>query len=130
MSTRFVTNAIIAVAAGFVVVATQSFSSSTASWIAFGIAIGILALAGLAQVDASRGDVQRILDGIVAIVAAWTIVASVVFDGTTSKWLSLGEGLALVGLALVGLTNNEIREQTAVRVSSDTSMRDSLRTAA
>ena len=130
MSTRFVTNAIIAVAAGFVVVATQSFSSSTGSWIAFGIAIGILALAGIAQVDASRGGMQRILDGIVAIVAAWTIVASVVFDGTTSKWLSLGEGLALVGLALVGLTYNEIREQTAVRVSSDAGMRDSLRTAA
>ena len=130
MSTRFVTNTIVGVAAGFVVVATQSFSSSTAGWIAFGIAISILALAGLAQIDASRGDVQRIIDGIVALVAAWTIVASVVFDGTTSKWLSLGEGLALVGLALVGLAYNEIREQMAVRESSDTGMRDSLRPAA
>ena len=130
MSTRFVTNTIVGVAAGFVVVATQSFSSSTAGWIAFGIAIGILALAGLAQVDASRGDVQRIIDGIVALVAAWTIVASVVFDGTTSKWLSLGEGLALIGLALAGLTYNEIREQMAVRANSDTGMRESLRPAA
>lgn len=130
MSTRFVTNTIVGVAAGFVVVATQSFSSSTAGWIAFGIAIGILALAGLAQVDASRGDVQRIIDGIVALVAAWTIVASVVFDGTTSKWLSLGEGLALIGLALAGLTYNEIREQMALQASSDTGMRDSLRPAA
>lgn len=130
MSTRFVTNTIVGVAAGFVVVATQSFSSSTAGWIAFGIAIGILALAGLAQVDASRGDVQRVIDGIVALVAAWTIVASVVFDGTTSKWLSLGEGLALIGLALAGLTYNEIREQMAVRANSDTGMRDSLRPAA
>jgi hypothetical protein len=41
------------------------------------------------------------LDGIVAIVAAWTIVASVVFDGTTLKWLTLGEAVALFALAAV-----------------------------
>jgi hypothetical protein len=95
MSTSFVTNTVVAVATGFLVVATQAFSPSTTGWIALGIAIGTLALATLAQAGNARGAVQRILDGIVAIVAAWTIVASVVFDGTTLKWLSLGEAVTL-----------------------------------
>ena len=130
MSTRFVTNAILAVAAGFLVVASQAFSASTTGWIAFGIAIGILAVASLAQADASRGVVQRTLDGIVAIVSAWTIVASVVFHGATVSWLSTGEALALVALALAGLTYNEVREQKAVRAAAGTSMGESLRAAA
>jgi uncharacterized membrane protein YccC len=130
MSTSFVTNATLAVAAGFLVVATQAFSPSTTAWIAFGIAIGILALASLAQADTSRGAVQRMLDGIVAIVAAWTIVASVVFDGTTLKWLTLGEAVALFALAAAGLAYNESREQKAVRATDGTGLSDSLRAAA
>jgi hypothetical protein len=74
MSTCFLTNAIIAVATGFLVAARQAFASSTTAWIAFGIAIGILAVSCLAQTDVSRGRVQRTLDGVVAIVSAWTIV--------------------------------------------------------
>jgi uncharacterized membrane protein YccC len=130
MSTSFVTNATLAVAAGFLVVASQAFSPSTTAWIAFGIAIGILALASLAQADTSRGAVQRMLDGIVAIVAAWTIVASVVFDGTTLKWLTLGEAVALFALAAAGLAYNESREQKAVRAADGTGLSDSLRAAA
>ena len=129
MSTSFLTNAIIAVATGFVVVASRAFAPSTTAWIAFGIAIGILAVSSLAQADASRGLVQRALDGVIAVVSAWTIVASVVFHGATVKWLSTGEALALVALALAGLTYNELREQRAVRVAA-ASMGESLRAAA
>jgi len=130
MSTRFVTNAIFAVAAGFLVVASQAFSSSTTGWIAFGIAIGVLAVACLAQADASRGVVQRSLDGVVAVVSAWTIVASVVFHGAAVKWLSTGEALALVAFALAGLTYNEVRGEKAMRAAAGTSVGESLRAAA
>jgi hypothetical protein len=70
------------------------------------------------------------LDGIVAIVAAWTIVASVVFDGTTLKWLTLGEAVALLALAAAGLAYNESREQKALRATDGTGLSDSLRAAA
>jgi hypothetical protein len=54
----------------------------------------------------TRGAVsQRLLHGIVAIVAVWTIVASVVFDGTALKWLSAAEALALVAVAIAGLAS-------------------------
>jgi hypothetical protein len=130
MSMCFITNAIVAVATGFLVVASQAYSPSTAGWIAFGIAIGILALASVAQADAARGRVQRTLDSLIAIVAAWTIVASVVFSGTTLKWLTTGEALALVALGVVGLAYNEVREQNAVRTETHADMSDSLRAAA
>jgi hypothetical protein len=93
MSTRFVSNAVVALAAGFVVVASQAFSPSTTGWIAF--AIGILTVASVAQADRSRGLAQRAVDGMTAIVSGWTIVASVVFHGTVLLWLSAGEGSRL-----------------------------------
>lgn len=130
MSTCFITNTIVAVATGFLVVAGQAYAPSTAGWIAFGIGIGILGLASVAQADAARGRVQRTLDGIIAIVAAWTIVASVVFNGTTLKWLTTGEALALVALGVAGLAYNEIREQKAVSAAERSIMSDSLRAAA
>ena len=77
-----------------------------------------------------RGRVQRTLDGIVAIVSAWTIIASVAFHGTTVRWLSTGEAVALVALALAGLTYNEVREQKAVRAAAGSGMGESLRAAA
>jgi hypothetical protein len=129
MSTRFVSNAVIAPAAGFVVVASQAFSPSTTGWIAFAIAIGILTVASLAQADRSRGLAQRGLDGMTAIVSGWTIV-SVVFDGTALLWLSAGEGIALVALAYAGLAANELRRRPAVRAAAETSMSESLRPAA
>jgi hypothetical protein len=76
------------------------------------------------------GRLQRALDGVIAVVSAWTIVASVVFHGATVRWLSTGEALALVALGIAGLAYNEVREQKAVRAASGTSMGESLRAAA
>jgi len=130
MSTRFLTNGIIALAGGFLVVASQAFASATTGWVAFGIGIGVLAITCLVQADPSRGLVQRGIDGIVAIVSAWTIIASAVFDGATLKWLTMAESLALVALAVAGLTYNELREQAAVRAAAGAERDESLRAAA
>jgi hypothetical protein len=45
------------------------------------------------------------------------------------RWLSTGEALALVTVALTGLTYNELREQKAMRVAA-AGMGESLRAAA
>src|SRR5262249_24969794 len=100
MSTPFLTNGIIALAGGFLVVASQAFASATTGWVAFGIGIGVLVISCVAQADASRGPAQRGIDAMVAVVSAWTIVASVVFDGATLRWLTTAESLALVALAV------------------------------
>lgn len=115
MSTRFLTNATVALLAGFVVVASQTFATSTTAWLAFAIAIGIGVTALAVQLDRSRGLVQRGLDGATVILAGWTIIASLVFTGSTVMWLSLAEALGFVGLAFAGLTLHEIGTWRAQR---------------
>jgi hypothetical protein len=47
LMTRYFTNAIIALLAGFVVVATQVFATPTVAWLAFGIAVVSLVISAL-----------------------------------------------------------------------------------
>lgn len=67
MSTHYATCAPIAVLGGFLVVVSQAFAPATVGWVAAGVAIGVIVIAVLAQLNGARGRVQRTLDG--AIVA-------------------------------------------------------------
>src|SRR5882757_10889876 len=96
MGLRFITNMLLALAGGFLVVASQAFSAGTTGWIAFGVGLGIITMLGVSQVDRGRGTFQRALDAVGGLIAMWTIVASVVFVGAALTWLSFGEGLAFV----------------------------------
>jgi FtsH-binding integral membrane protein len=112
MSTRFLSNVALALAAGFLVVATMAFAPGTVAWISFGIAIAI-AVTGLAMLP-SRSPIQRIVSGLVTLVGAWTIVASLVFAPATVVWLAFASALAVVGLSVVGLTAHELRTERVV----------------
>jgi hypothetical protein len=61
-----------------------------------------------------RGNVQRGLDGLVAILGAWTIVASLVFSGSVVTWLGFASGAAFVALAFIGLTIHELYTERVV----------------
>jgi hypothetical protein len=108
MSTRYLTNVILALVAGFLVVATQAFSTSTVSWLALGVGIAVVAFAVVAQLDRSRGRAQRLLDVVAIALGGVTIVFSRVFSGSTVMWLSFAEALGFVGLGITGLTVHEI----------------------
>jgi hypothetical protein len=108
MSTKYLTNAALALAGGFLVVATRVFSNSTISWLALGVATAVIAVSVVAQLDRSRGFAQRGLDVVVVALAAVTIVFSRVFTGSTMMWLSFAEALGFVGLGFAGLTVHEI----------------------
>lgn len=110
MSTRFLTNALLALAGGFVVVASQGFAPASTAWLAFALGILIILIAALAQLDRSRGDVQRILDGTTMALGVVTVVFSLVFHGRTVAWLSFAEALGVVVIAATGLTLNEIAQ--------------------
>ena len=114
MSTRFTSNIALAVAGAVIVVSSQAFSTSFTGWLTFGIALGVLVALGIAQLDAARGLAQRGLDATAAALAAWSAVASVVFTGSTLMWLSLGEGLGFVALAVVGLAAHEFATERVV----------------
>jgi hypothetical protein len=114
MSERFISNAAIGIAGAVVVVASQAFSVSRTGWLTFGVSLGALALLAIAQRDRSRGRIQGMLDVATGALALWSAVASVVYSGTTLKWLSFSEGLALVGLAIVGLIAHELMTERIV----------------
>ena len=113
MNSRFLTNAALSIAGGFTVVASMAWAPATFSWLMFAAGIVAVALAG-AIVVRGRGLAQRSLDGILAILGAWTIVASLVFAGSVITWLGFASGAAFVGLALVGLVLHELSTERVV----------------
>lgn len=116
MSTRFASNALIALLGGLIVVLSMALSSTTAvGWVAFGIAIGIVALSGLAQLDRDRGLAQRLLDLALVMVGGTLIAAGVVFTGTTLTWVVFALALGIVGVGFTGLTVHEVETWRTMR---------------
>lgn len=134
MSQRFISNVALAVAGAVVVVSTQAFASQTAGWVTFGVSLGALALLAIAHRDSAGERIHRILDAEITLLALWSAVASVVYSGSTLKWLSLAEGLAFVGLAVAGLIVHEVRTERVVHsleaVPTDSTDQDELQAAA
>lgn len=103
----------LALAAGFLVVACFAFSGDVVRWVGLGVgcAAVLLALGGFAV--RGRGAGQRGLDLLSALVGGWLIVAARAFSAPeTVKWLCFADAVALAGLALAGLV---LRELTALR---------------
>jgi hypothetical protein len=113
MRTRFFYNSLLALTAGFLVVATQVFAPVTVAWITFGIAAGIAA-AALAMLPLRTGLIQRGLSALGVGLGAWTIVASLVFAPTTVVWLGFASAIAFVALAFAGLTAHELTTERIV----------------
>lgn len=109
LSTRYLSNAVIALLGGLVVVLSMGLSSTVAvAWVAFGVAIGVVGISVLAQLDTRRGVVQRVLDAGMVAAGGTLIAVSLAFGGPTVMWLSFGLALGLVVIAFAGLTLNEV----------------------
>jgi hypothetical protein len=114
MSSRYLTNVLIAVLGGTLVVFTQSLSTSAVTWTGFGIAIAVLIVSLVAQLDADRGIAQRGLDAVMGLTSAALIVFTAgTFSGTTLVWLVFAFALGFVGVAVTGLTLHEIENWRA-----------------
>lgn len=108
MSTRYLTGTLLVVLGGFVVVATQAFAATPVSWIALGIAIATVAVSVLAQLDRSRGAIQRVLDAAQVAVAGLLMALALTASGTAVRWLSFALAMGTVAIGFTGLTFNEI----------------------
>lgn len=113
MNSRYLSNIALTIAGAFLVVVSQVWAAPTFMWLMFGIGIVALVLAGAGAIP-GRGIVQRTLDGAIGILAAWTIVASLVFSGSTVIWLGFASAVAFVGLAVIGLTLHEFYTERVV----------------
>jgi multisubunit Na+/H+ antiporter MnhB subunit len=108
MSSRFITGALSVVLAGFVVVMSQVFRPDLLSQEAILIAIGVLVMVLLCQLDPSRGALQRVLDACSVVVSGLMIGFALAASGTTVTWLSFAFALGLVGIGFVGRGLNEV----------------------
>jgi hypothetical protein len=103
--TYLVLTSALAVAGGFVVVATFAFSEPVAASIALGIGIGacVGSIATLAVVPASHALRSRALAIVSAVAAACTLIAAAgVFAGDAQRWIVFAGGVAVTLLALAG----------------------------
>ncbi|MBO0693048.1 MAG: hypothetical protein J2P58_09140 [Acidimicrobiaceae bacterium] len=108
MSTRFVTGALLMILGGFVVVVSQAFTATVLGWVSFGVAIGVIVVCGLAQLDGTRGGIQRSLDSVSVVAAALLMAFALAASGTAVMWLSFAFALGIVAFALTGLTLHEV----------------------
>ena len=112
MNSRYLSNIALVIAGAFLVVASQAFAVATFEWLMFGI--GAIAVLMSATIVLPRGAAQRGLDALIGILGAWTVVASLVFVGSTVIWLGFASGAALVALAVIGLTLHELTTERVV----------------
>jgi len=114
MRHRYLTNLGVMLIGGGLVVTSMAFSAPVFAWIMLGVGIAALAMCVPAIAISMRGNAQRALDGVCCVLGAWTIVASMVFTGLTVTWLGFASGIALVTLAVAGLTLNELTTEHVV----------------
>jgi hypothetical protein len=118
---RYLSWLTVGIAAAFLVVASAAFPPSTVTALAFAISIGTLIVsAGIAY--GGRSSVATVYTAVlVALISAWTIVASLVFSDSTVQNLALASSLAIAGLSVVGLTAHELSLERAVSSASGVS---------
>jgi hypothetical protein len=118
---RFISWLALAVAGAFLVVVSTSFSVAATTSLAFAVSIGTLVVsAGVAYYD--RKSIPAVVTAaVIAVISAWTIVASLVFSQTTLQPLALGASLAISGLAVVGLAAHEVSLERAAQLVTSTS---------
>jgi putative Mn2+ efflux pump MntP len=98
-----------------------SFAPTTIVTLAFAISVGALVVsAGIAVYD-RRYLPSLVTAVVVAVISAWTIVASLSFSQSTVHNLALGASLAISGLAVVGLTAHEVSRERAGQSVRDSS---------
>lgn len=112
MRTHFISRLALLFLAGFLAVASQVWSGDTLQWVFVG---GGAAMIVVAAADAIAPSLQqRILDGVLVVLGAWTVVAAFAFENTNLEWWSFASAAALAGLAAIGLTLHEASTERVV----------------
>jgi len=122
MRLHFISRLALLLMAAFGVVATQVWTGETLE-LMFVIG-GALAIALAAADTIAAGVAQLALDGLIALLGAWTVIEALVFGGSELKWWSFGSACALAGLSAIGLAIHEMTTERVVHELSVTSGRE------
>jgi hypothetical protein len=113
LSPRFALNVIAVIAGAFLAVVAMAFTASVAGWIGFGVFTGIAVL-GIAGAVFARKAGAKAGHGMLAAVALWSLIASLIFTGSALTWLVFAGGVGVVAVALADLAAHELRTERVV----------------
>lgn len=113
VSSRFMLDCLYVIAGAFLTVASMAWAAGTAGWTAFGVSLGI-AVAAAASAALAKKRSHRIGHGIIALVAAWSFIAALIFSGSWLTWFVFGDAIALGVLALADLAAHEATTERVV----------------
>lgn len=113
MSSRFLTNALIALFGGWIVVASLVFASGVVGWLGFAFGIAVVALVAMAQFDRARGLPQRAVDLCLGALAGLSMGFGLGTSGSTRVWTIFAFALGWVAFSYLGLAMHEIAQWRA-----------------
>lgn len=122
MRMHFFSRLALLLVAGFLVVASQVWTDETLQWLF--VAGGAAMIAG-AAIDATRAEsAQQVLNGIIGLLGAWTIIEAFAFENTNLEWWSFASGCALAALSTIGLVMHEMHTEHVVHELEVTKSRE------
>jgi hypothetical protein len=122
---RYFAYLLLALAAVFLIVASQSFVLFDIANLSLGVGIGMLAVSLLIAFRYRR-HVPSLVTGLAAaIVSAWVIVSSQVFSLSVVQDLTFAGALGVAGLTIIGLTAHELSTERVVHSLQPTRERES-----
>lgn len=114
MRIRYLSYLALAIAAGFLVVATYAYTLPTVADLALGVGIVMLGVSLVVAWGHLRDGATVAISGAIAAVSAFMIVASQAFSLVDVDNLTFALALVIGGLAVVGLTVNELVTERVV----------------
>ena len=121
LSSRFLFDSLFVVAGAFLTVASMAWAANTAGWTAFGVSVGVAALAAL-SIALTRKNSQRAGHSLLGLIALWSVVASLIFSGSLLTWFVFADAVAVGVVALADLA---LHEATTERIVHSLEVRDS-----
>ncbi|HTU74161.1 MAG TPA: hypothetical protein VMG38_11650 [Trebonia sp.] len=113
LSSRFLLDGLYVIAGAFLTVAAMAWSAGTAGWTAFGVSVGIAVVAA-ASAALAKKTAHRLGHGLIALVAVWSLLAALIFNGSMLTWFAFGDAIALGVLALADLASHEASTERVV----------------
>lgn len=111
---RFVSVLCFTVAGATLSVGAFLFAPDAERWLGVGVGAGSLALVLGAFAATGRGTAQRVLDALLAPVAAWAVVSALTVEQSATgpvphlvRWLGFSAGAAIAVIGLIGLLAHE-----------------------
>lgn len=113
LSPRFVIDNLFVIGGAFLAVVAMAFTASVAGWIGFGVFTGVTVLA-FGSAVLGRGAARKISHAVIGLAGLWSLIAALLFTGTTLTWLVFADAIALAVLAIGDLTAHEVTTESVV----------------